>query len=64
MDLRLLYEAFGSTHHAHEDLFDTILEGYREAYPEGAEAAIARMEAIAARGRYVTRTARKGGDRR
>ena len=55
VDLRLLSEAFESTHHAHQHLFETILEGYREAFPDGADEAIARMDAIAARGRYVAR---------
>jgi Kae1-associated kinase Bud32 len=59
VDLRLLYEAFQSTHHMHQELFDVILEGYREAFPEGALEAIARMDAIAARGRYVAREARR-----
>jgi Kae1-associated kinase Bud32 len=60
VDLRLLAEAFESTHHAYQHLFGTILEGYREAFPDGASEAIARMDAIAARGRYVTRGARDG----
>ncbi len=55
VDLRLLAEAWGSTHHAHANLFDVILEGYEEAYPGGAKDAIARMDAIAARGRYMAR---------
>lgn len=55
VDLRLLGEAFGATHHAHQDLFRVILEGYREAFPGGADEAIGRMEAIGARGRYVTK---------
>ncbi len=53
VDLRLLAEAFGSTHHAHQDLFGVIMDGYREAFPEGAGPAIERMGAIGARGRYV-----------
>jgi Kae1-associated kinase Bud32 len=61
VDLRLMSEAFGSTHHAHQEMFDTVLEGYEEAFPEGAAEAISRMEAIGARGRYVARTERKGG---
>lgn len=55
VDLRLMSEAFGSTHHAHQAMFERVLEGYREAFPEGAKAAITRMEAIGARGRYVHR---------
>ncbi len=55
VDLRLLGEAFGSTHHAHQDLFEVVLEGYRDAFPDGADESIARMEAIGARGRYVTK---------
>jgi Kae1-associated kinase Bud32 len=64
VDLRLLSEAFESTHHAHQDLFEEILEGYQEAFPDGAGEAIGRMEAIAARGRYVTRGRRKGDEER
>ena len=55
VDLRLLAEAFESTHHAHQDLFEVILDGYREAFPEGSIPAIERMEAIGARGRYVVK---------
>jgi Kae1-associated kinase Bud32 len=62
VDLRLLYEAWGSTHHAHADLFDAILEGYEAACPDVAREAIARMDAIAARGRYVARGARGDDD--
>jgi Kae1-associated kinase Bud32 len=61
VDLRLLSEAFESTHHVHGDLFDTVLEGYAGAFPEGANEALERMEAIAARGRYVSRDARRRG---
>lgn len=60
VDLRLLSEAFESTHHVHAELFDLVMEGYSEAFPEGAADAVERMEAIAARGRYVSRKARKG----
>jgi Kae1-associated kinase Bud32 len=60
VDLRLLAEAFESTHHAHQHLFGNILEGYREAFPEGSAEAISRMEAIGARGRYVKREDRRG----
>ncbi len=59
VDLRLLGEAFGATHHAHQDLFEVILEGYREAFPDGADEAIARMGAIGARGRYVTKESKE-----
>jgi Kae1-associated kinase Bud32 len=59
VDLRLLSEAFESTHHVHAGLFDLVLEGYREAFPEGAAEAMERMDAIAARGRYVSRDARR-----
>ena len=55
VDLRLLYEAFGSTHHLHADEFDLVLEGYSAACPGLAGEAIARMGAIAARGRYQDR---------
>jgi TP53 regulating kinase-like protein len=61
VDLRLLYEAFCSTHHMHEREFALVLEGYRAAYPGGAEAAISRMGAIASRGRYQERGARGEG---
>jgi Kae1-associated kinase Bud32 len=59
VDLRLLSEAFESTHHVHADLFDLVMEGYAEAFPEGAAEAMERMDAIAARGRYVSRDARR-----
>jgi len=55
VDLRLLYEAFGSTHHLHADEFDLVLEGYSAACPGLADESIARMDAIAARGRYQAR---------
>jgi Kae1-associated kinase Bud32 len=55
VDLRLLYEAFGSTHHLHADEFDLVLEGYSAACPGLAGESIARMDAIAARGRYQAR---------
>jgi len=61
VDLRLLSEAFVSTHHIHGDLFRVVLEGYREAFPEGAEGSIDRMDAIAARGRYIARKGRTAG---
>lgn len=63
VDLRLLSEAFGSTHHVHADMFDHVMEAYAEAFPEGSAEAIERMDAIAARGRYVARTerTREGG---
>jgi Kae1-associated kinase Bud32 len=60
VDLRLLYEAFGSTHHAHAEEFERVLDGYRANYPGGAGDAIARMDAIAARGRYVARGPAEG----
>jgi Kae1-associated kinase Bud32 len=60
VDLRLMAEAFESTHHAHQHLFGSILEGYRESFPEGSAEAVARMEAIGARGRYVKREDRRG----
>jgi Kae1-associated kinase Bud32 len=58
VDLRLLSEAFESTHHVHGHMFSDVMDGYREAFPEGAEEAITRMEAIAARGRYVSKSGR------
>ncbi len=63
VDLRLLSEAFGSTHHVHADMFDLVMEAYALAFPEGAAEAMERMDAIAARGRYVARTerTREGG---
>lgn len=59
VDLRLLSEAFESTHHVHAELFDLVMEGYADAFPDGATEAIARMDAIAARGRYVSRGERR-----
>jgi Kae1-associated kinase Bud32 len=58
VDLRLLSEAFESTHHVHAGLFDLVLDGYAEAFPQGAEEAMDRMDAIAARGRYISREGR------
>ncbi len=55
VDLRLLSEAFESTHHLHADLFQVVLEGYEAAFPRGAREAMERMDAIASRGRYVSR---------
>jgi Kae1-associated kinase Bud32 len=55
VDLRLMSEAFESTHHVHADLFEEVMEGYAGAFPAGAQEAMERMEAIAARGRYVSR---------
>ena len=60
VDLRLLSEAFGSTHHVHGDLIDAVYEGYAEAFPEGAGEALDRMDEIASRGRYVSRKERTG----
>jgi len=60
VDLRLLHEAFCSTHHLHEREFALVLEGYRAADPGGAEGAISRMDAIASRGRYQARGAKEG----
>ena len=59
VDLRLLSEAFESTHHVHAELFDLVMEGYAGAFPEGSAEAVERMDAIAARGRYVPRAERK-----
>jgi len=58
VDLRLLSEAFGSTHHVHGELLEVVMEGYAEAFPEGAREAMDRMGAIANRGRYVSRKER------
>jgi Kae1-associated kinase Bud32 len=60
VDLRLMSEAFESTHHVHSSLFDLVLEGYADAFPEGADEAMDRMDVIASRGRYVSRKERKG----
>jgi len=60
VDLRLLHEAFCSTHHLHEREFALVLEGYRAGNPGGAEGAISRMDAIASRGRYQARGAKEG----
>jgi Kae1-associated kinase Bud32 len=62
VDLRLLYEAFASTHHSDVARFERVLEGYREAYPAGAGEAITRMDAIARRGRYQERDEGHGTD--
>jgi Kae1-associated kinase Bud32 len=63
VDLRLLYEAFGSTHHLHADEFALVLEGYSAACPGVAGGAISRMDAIAARGRYQARGPAAAGGR-
>lgn len=55
VDLRLLEEAFLSTHYGHASEFELVLEGYREALGSAATEAIRRMEEIASRGRYVKR---------
>ena len=55
VDLRLLSEAFASTHYVHGELLDVVFEGYCEAFPEGAKEAMDRMDDIASRGRYVSR---------
>jgi TP53 regulating kinase-like protein len=52
VDLRVLKEAFGSTHAHIGKCFDEILKGYIRTYGKGAES-VARMEEIAARGRYT-----------
>jgi len=50
-DLHLLKEAFASTHSEQPELFQAVLEGYREAHPD-AEAVIAKVAEIEGRGRY------------
>ena len=52
VDLRVLKEAFGSTHAQLGASFDVILKGYNEAFDKGDEA-IERMNDIAGRGRYT-----------
>ena len=52
VDLRVLKEAFGSTHSHLGGCFDVILKGYCEAFKGGKEA-VERMEDIASRGRYT-----------
>ena len=52
VDLRVLKEAFGSTHAHISRCFDEIMKGYVGTYRKGAEA-VGRMEEIAARGRYT-----------
>jgi TP53 regulating kinase-like protein len=52
VDLRVLKEAFGSTHAQLGGCFDVILRAYCEAFGRGKEA-IERMNEIAARGRYT-----------
>jgi TP53 regulating kinase-like protein len=51
VDLRVLKEAFGSTHAHLGRCFDEMMKGYVSAYGNGAEA-YERMREIAARGRY------------
>ncbi len=51
VDLRVLKEAFGSTHAHLGRCFDEMVDGYISAYRNGAEAC-ERMKEIAARGRY------------
>jgi Kae1-associated kinase Bud32 len=52
VDLRVLKEAFGSTHSHLEGCFDIILKGYCGAFKGGKEA-VERMDDIASRGRYT-----------
>jgi Kae1-associated kinase Bud32 len=52
VDLRVLKEAFGSTHSHIGGCFDIILEGYCKAFSGGKEA-VERMGDIASRGRYT-----------
>lgn len=52
VDLHLLREAFLSAHAARAELFQEVLQGYREAW-DGAEAVIAKAEEIERRGRYM-----------
>lgn len=52
VDLRVLKEAFGSTHSHLGGCFDAILKGYCGAFGSGKEA-VERMEDIASRGRYT-----------
>jgi Kae1-associated kinase Bud32 len=52
VDLRVLKEAFGSTHSHLEGCFDIILKGYCGAFDGGKEA-VKRMKDIASRGRYT-----------
>jgi len=57
VDLRVLKEAFGSTHAHLGKCFGDILECYVETYSRGEEA-VGRMEEIAARGRYMEQVMR------
>jgi Kae1-associated kinase Bud32 len=52
VDLRVLKEAFGSTHAHLVRCFDEMMDGYGSAYQNGSEA-YERMKDIAARGRYT-----------
>jgi Kae1-associated kinase Bud32 len=52
VDLRVLKEAFGSTHSHLGGFFDVILKGYCNAFKGGKEA-VERMGDIASRGRYT-----------
>jgi TP53 regulating kinase-like protein len=56
VDLNLMYRMLTSTHFKHtEELFEAFKEGYVSALGEGAEDALARMDEVSRRGRYVER---------
>lgn len=52
VDLRVLKEAFGSTHSHLGECFELIIKGYCGAF-DGGEEAVERMGEIASRGRYM-----------
>ena len=52
MDLHLLSEAFESTHSEILDMFNFVLEGYKNEYEE-ADKVIAKVKDIEKRGRYT-----------
>jgi TP53 regulating kinase-like protein len=56
VDLNLMYRMLTSTHYGHTaELFATFSEGYAEGLGPESEEALARMEEIGRRGRYVER---------
>ncbi len=52
VDLHLLHEAFLSAHSEKSHLYEEVLRGYRDAYPD-AKAVIAKAKEIEKRGRYL-----------
>ena len=52
VDLHLLMEAFESTHSEILEMFDHVLEGYKNEY-DGADKVIKKVKEIEKRGRYT-----------